>query len=60
MKRSNRLFNVTSKQNAWCGVVRGSSLSIDSGFCAPSLGLGYQPEHSQPTRTPGGQDDIRP
>jgi len=47
MKRSIRHLNVSLTQNVWCDAVRGCSKSNDEGFYAPSLGFGYQPEHSQ-------------
>ena len=47
MTLSNRLSNAASMHNAWRDVVRGCSLSKDSEFCAPTLGLGYQPERIQ-------------
>ena len=47
MKRSIRKLNVSPlTQNVWCDAVRGCQ-SNDEGFYAPSLGFGYQPEHSQ-------------
>lgn len=59
MTRSLRLSNVVaSTLNAWRGDVRpmgGKSLSNDAGFCAPSLGFGYQqPEHI-PTQVHSGR-----
>lgn len=55
MTRSLRLSNVATTLNAWRDVVRGKSLSNDAGFCAPSLGFGYQqPEHI-PTQAHSGR-----
>lgn len=47
MKLSIRQLNVSPlTQNVWCDTVRGCK-SNDEGFYAPSLGFGYQPEHSE-------------